>query len=136
MLDSLKVRSQRKLELIDITPQVREQVTRQGMVDGTVLVYTPHTTAGITVNENADPAVRRDIEEYLRRNIPEEAYFDHAEGNASAHIMSSLVSASETFIIEGGRLVLGTWQGIFFCEFDGPRQRQVWLKFCRCNPGE
>jgi secondary thiamine-phosphate synthase enzyme len=93
-----------------------------------VLIFTPHTTAGVTINENADPAVRHDIGEFFKRRLPHQDYFRHSEGNSPAHILSSLISASETLIIENGELTLGVWQGIFFCEFDGPRQRRVLLK--------
>jgi secondary thiamine-phosphate synthase enzyme len=114
--------------MIDITHEVKRYVSEQEVKDGIVLVYTPHTTAGITINENADPAVTTDIEEFLKRKIPHESYFRHMEGNSPSHIMSSYFSASETLIIDNGHLVLGTWQGIYFCEFDGPRTRKVHLK--------
>jgi len=93
-----------------------------------VVVYVPHTTAGVTINENADPAVRQDIGEFFKRRLPRQDYFRHSEGNSPAHILSSLIAASETLIVENGELLLGAWQGIFFCEFDGPRQRRVHLK--------
>ncbi len=125
---TINVRTSRSIELIDITHEVKRFVSEQGIKDGIVLVYTPHTTAGITINENADPAVTADIEAFLSRKIPHESYFRHMEGNSPSHIMSSYFSASETLIIDDGRLVLGTWQGIYFCEFDGPRTRKVHLK--------
>jgi secondary thiamine-phosphate synthase enzyme len=125
---TINVRTSRSIELIDITHEVKRYVSEQGIKDGIVLVYTPHTTAGITINENADPAVTADIEAFLGRKIPHESYFRHMEGNSPSHIMSSYFAASETLIIDDGRLVLGTWQGIYFCEFDGPRTRKVHLK--------
>lgn len=125
---TINVRTSRSIELIDITHEVKRYVSEQGIKDGIVLVYTPHTTAGITINENADPAVTADIEAFLSRRIPHESYFRHMEGNSPSHIMSSYFAASETVIIDDDRLVLGTWQGIYFCEFDGPRTRKVHLK--------
>jgi len=125
---TVSVRSSKGIEFIDITHEVRQYVREKGVDSGIVLVYTPHTTAGITINENADPAVTTDIEAFLKQKIPHESYFRHMEGNSPAHIMSSYFSASETLIINDGELVLGTWQGIYFCEFDGPRTRKVHLK--------
>ncbi len=125
---TLEVRSNRYIEFIDITHEVKQYVKESGTADGLLLVYTPHTTAGITINENADPSVRTDMESFLKKKFPHESYFKHMEGNSPSHLMSSFFSASETLIISAGRLVLGTWQGIFFCEFDGPRSRRVHLK--------
>jgi secondary thiamine-phosphate synthase enzyme len=125
---TINVKSSRSIELIDITAEVKQYVAAEGVKDGIILVYTPHTTAAITINENADPAVTTDIEAFLEQKIPHESYFRHREGNSPAHIMSSYFSASETLIIADGHLVLGTWQGIYFCEFDGPRNRKVHLK--------
>ena len=125
---TINVKSSRNIELIDITPEVKQYIAEQGVKDGIILVYTPHTTAAITINENADPAVTGDIEAFLEKRIPHEPYFSHLEGNSPSHIMSSYFSASETLIIDNGHLVLGTWQGIYFCEFDGPRNRKVHLK--------
>lgn len=127
-VETLAVESHRSIEFIDITSRVKQYVARQGVKDGIILVYTPHTTAGITINENADPAVTSDLAEFLKRKFPHEDYFTHMEGNSPSHIMSSLFSASETLIIDNGQLVLGTWQDIYFCEFDGPRTRKVHLK--------
>jgi secondary thiamine-phosphate synthase enzyme len=124
----IDVQSNQDIEFLDITAQVREFVRAANCRDGILLVFTPHTTAGVTINENADPAVRHDIGEFFRRRFPRQDYFRHGEGNSPAHILSSLVAASETLIVENGEPVLGTWQGIFFCEFDGPRRRRVFLK--------
>jgi len=125
---TISVRSSGSIEFIDITHEVKRYVAEQGIKDGIILVYTPHTTAAITINENADPAVTADIGAFIKQKIPREPYFRHMEGNSPSHIMSSYFSASETLIIHDGQLILGTWQGIYFCEFDGPRQRKVHLK--------
>jgi len=125
--------SQDTIDFIDITHIVRDYVVQSGVDDGAVLVYTPHTTAGVTINENADPSVLGDISHFLTSKIPHEKVYKHMEGNSPAHIMSSLFSASETIIIHNGNLVLGTWQGIFFCEFDGPRHRKVHVKILLDN---
>lgn len=124
----LGIDTHHSIEFLDITPEIKRFLSDKKISEGILIVYTPHTTAGITINENADPSVRMDIKEFIKRKIPHEGYFQHAEGNSPSHIMSSLFSASETLIIDRGNLKLGTWQGIFFCEFDGPRHRKVYLK--------
>jgi secondary thiamine-phosphate synthase enzyme len=124
----VEVRSTQKIEFIDITAQVRDHVRASKCGSGMLLVFTPHTTAAVTINENADPAVPHDIGEFLKRLAPAQDYFRHQEGNSPAHIMSSLVGASEVLVVNNGEPILGSWQGIFFCEFDGPRQRRVLLK--------
>jgi len=124
----VEVQSSSGIELIDITGKIRSIVNDSEISSGIVLIYTPHTTAGISINENADPAVKSDISRSFSKNYCNENYFKHMEGNSPSHILSSLVSASESVIIENGDLVLGTWQGIFFCEFDGPRSRKVYVK--------
>lgn len=116
-----------RVEMIDITSAVQRAIRDEKIKDGLCLVFTPHTTAAITINENADPDVPRDILAALDRAVPLSANYRHAEGNSAAHVKSSLVGASELVIIENGRLVLGTWQSLFFCEFDGPRTRKVFL---------
>lgn len=123
--ESLKTRF--RFEMIDITEHVRKAVHDGKIESGICLVYTPHTTAAITINENADPDVPRDILAALDRAFPLSGNYRHAEGNSAAHVKSSLVGASESIIIDNGRLVLGTWQSIFFCEFDGPRTRKVFI---------
>jgi secondary thiamine-phosphate synthase enzyme len=125
---TIEVKTAQSIEFIDITAQVRDFVRAGKCGSGILLVFTPHTTAGVTINENADPAVPHDIGAFFKRLIPSQDYFRHGEGNSPAHILSSLVGASETLIINNGELILGSWQGIFFCEFDGPRQRRVYLK--------
>jgi secondary thiamine-phosphate synthase enzyme len=102
-----------------------------GWQDGILVVYTPHTTSAVTINENADPDVQRDMNSFLSKLIPNLSEFRHAEGNSDSHIKSSLIGCSETIIVENGNMVLGTWQGIYFCEFDGPRTRKVHLKFIK-----
>ena len=116
------------MEFQDITSQVREVISSSGIEDGACYVFVPHTTAGITINEHADPSVAMDISEQLGRMVPQRSDYRHLEGNAPAHIKASMVGSSQVLLIEGGRLLLGTWQGIFFCEFDGPRQRTVLVK--------
>ena len=126
-MKALRVKTQRAEELLDITPQVERAVRELGLQDGACLLYVPHTTAGITINENADPAVKEDILDTLTRLIPKSLRYKHLEGNAHAHIQSSLVGHSALVPVENGRLKLGTWQGVLFCEFDGPRERTVWV---------
>lgn len=128
MDELLTVKSSLPEELIDITNQVQNSVSRSQVSEGICLIYTPHTTAAITINENADPAVRKDIIQGLRHLKFEQVPFSHSEGNSHAHLKSSLIGCSETVIIQNGRLCLGTWQGVYFCEFDGPRTRTVQLK--------
>ncbi len=124
----LRVKTSRRTHLLDITSEVARAVSDTGVRDGLCHLYVPHTTAGITLNEGADPDVARDIEATLDRLVPRDAGYKHYEGNADSHVKSTLVGVSQTIHIEGGRLQLGRWQSIFFCEFDGPRQREVHLK--------
>jgi len=114
-------------ELIDITRTVEEDVSFSGIKEGLCLVYVPHTTAAVTVNEHADPDVRQDILKQLKVLVPKDCDYSHLEGNSDAHIKSSLLGASQTIPVHEGHLVLGTWQGIFFCEFDGPRDRRFYV---------
>ena len=111
--------------MIDITASIQDAVEKAGMKDGLCLVFVPHTTAGITINENADPSVAADIQSALSRLVPAGAGYAHSEGNADSHVKASLMGASVIVPVEGGKLTLGSWQGIFFCEFDGPRRRKV-----------
>ena len=128
----LTVKTKAKTELIDITSQVQKQIDalarESGITDGLCMLFVPHTTAAVTINESADPSVREDILTVLNEMVPWNAPYRHLEGNSPAHIKSSLIGASELVVVENGRLVLGTWQGIFFCEFDGPRTRKVNVK--------
>lgn len=116
------------MDLVDITHLVQKAVSEAKIKSGLCTVYVPHTTAGVTINENADPSVRSDIIKELNKIIPFDDNYAHLEGNAAAHIKSTLTGCSETLLVEGGSLVLGTWQGIYFCEFDGPRNRKVMVK--------
>ncbi|MBN1269038.1 MAG: YjbQ family protein [Kiritimatiellae bacterium] len=128
MVKQISVHTHGRAQFVDITAEVQAAVRELGVGDGVVTVFVPHTTAGITINEHADPDVVRDIGTALERAVPWEAAYRHAEGNAAAHVKASLLGASARVIVAGGRLQLGTWQGIFFCEFDGPRSRQVWVE--------
>jgi secondary thiamine-phosphate synthase enzyme len=125
---TLSVKSRNQVEMIDITDDVLRAIQEDEIVAGLAVIYTPHTTAAITINENADPDVSRDIVIAINKLIPLRDDYRHLEGNSAAHIKSSLFGASETLIIDQGRPVLGTWQGIYFCEFDGPRQRRVHIQ--------
>ena len=124
--ETFRISSKSRNQFIDITGEVNSVVGKSGINDGDVIVYCPHTTAAITINENADPSVTHDILLTLSELIPpDRAGYRHSEGNSDAHAKSSIVGCSEQVLLEGGKLVLGTWQGIFFCEFDGPRGRSV-----------
>jgi len=127
----LTVRTHNRIELVDITAQIQKFIRDHKVESGLLVLFVPHTTAAITVNENADPSVQRDILAELNRLIPLTGSYQHSEGNSAAHIKSTVIGPSQTFIIEGGQLALGTWQGLFFCEFDGPRTRKVWIKIIR-----
>lgn len=123
---SFDVRTDRRTEFVDITARVRGAVHRSGVREGICVVYCPHTTAAITIQENADPDVVHDMLLWLNQHLPKDVPgFRHAEGNSDSHLKSSLIGSSATVIVRGGELVLGTWQGVFFCEFDGPRQRTI-----------
>ncbi len=124
----ITVKTNAATQFVDITSEVEQAVSASGIGDGWCMLYVPHTTAAVTINESADPAVRADILMVLNDVIPWKAAYRHLEGNSPAHIKSSLVGASEIIAVEKGRLVLGTWQGIFFCEFDGPRTRKIHLR--------
>ncbi len=125
---TISVSSRMKTEMIDITHDVRTAIRTNGVSSGLAMIFVPHTTAAITINENADPDVSRDMLMEINKIVPLQDGYHHAEGNSAAHIKSSLFGASETLIIEDGEPVLGTWQGLYFCEFDGPRRRKVHIK--------
>ena len=127
MIHSIKTHS--KTELIDITSEIQNILNSSGVREGLCMLYVPHTTAAITINESADPSVQADILMILNQIVPWKAAYRHLEGNSPAHVKATLVGPSELIAIENGRLVLGTWQGIFFCEFDGPRTRKLHLSF-------
>ena len=128
MLKTLSVQTASQTEMVDVTGQVQQEVSRSGVDEGRLTLYVPHTTAAITINEGADPAVKADILMVLNQIVPWKANYRHMEGNSPAHVKASLIGSAETVIISGGRLVLGTWQRIFFCEFDGPRSRKLHLQ--------
>jgi len=126
-MTSFSVRTSQRTEFIDITDEVAQAVREAGVTEGVATVFVPHTTAGITINENADPSVVRDILSTLNRLVPRDAGYMHSEGNADSHVKASIMGSSVQVLVDGGRLALGTWQGIYFCEFDGPRTRSVWV---------
>ncbi len=127
-MKTISVRTHSQVEMVDITSEVRNAVAESGVSDGAAILFVPHTTAAVTINENADPDVHRDMVMELNKIVPWDDRYRHAEGNSAAHIKSTLVGASEWIVIENARPVLGTWQGIYFCEFDGPRQRKLIIK--------
>ena len=128
-MEYISISSAKRIQCIDITDNVSRLVNDKGWKEGVLVLFVPHTTAGITINEGADPAVRRDIEETLAKLIPYSAAYHHLEGNSDAHIKTTLTGNSALVILENGRLRLGTWQAIFFCEYDGPRSRKVWVQY-------
>ena len=125
---TISVPTRSGVEFRDITHDIRAVVKESGVIEGICLIYTPHTTAAITVNENADPSVKTDMAMEINKIVPFKDNYRHAEGNSAAHLKSSLFGPSRSIIIQGGDLLLGTWQGIMFCEFDGPRNRRVLIK--------
>jgi secondary thiamine-phosphate synthase enzyme len=125
---TINVRTDEQTSLVDITKQVRSVVKQSGITEGVCIIFVPHTTAAVTINENADPDVKTDILKEMNKVIPFEDDYRHGEGNSAAHIKAGLFGFSENVIIDNGDLVLGTWQGIYFCEFDGPRNRKVCVK--------
>jgi secondary thiamine-phosphate synthase enzyme len=128
MIKTINISSRSRDEFIDITADVARIVKQSGIRDGVCYIFVPHTTAGITINEGADPSVKRDILTALKRVFPHDGDYAHAEGNSDAHIKASLTGSTAVTIIENGELILGTWQAIFFCEYDGPRNRMITLK--------
>jgi len=128
MNTEISVKSRSRNEFINITSEVQNAVDKSGIKDGVCYVFVPHTTAGVTINEAADPDVVADIQQELNKIAPAGSHYRHTEGNADAHIKASIIGSSLTVFIENSKLKLGTWQGIFFCEFDGPRNRKVWVK--------
>ena len=127
-MQMLTVKTDRRTQLVDVTAPLQRAVASSGVTSGICYLYVPHTTAAITINECADPDVARDIEGALDRLVPVDAAFRHSEGNSDSHVKAALVGASQTIYVEGGKLLLGRWQGIFLCEFDGPRERRLQVK--------
>jgi secondary thiamine-phosphate synthase enzyme len=128
MLKTISVKTTAQTEMVDVTSQVQSELSKSGIAEGRLTLYVPHTTAAITINEGADPAVKADILMVLNQMVPWKANYKHMEGNSPAHVKTSLVGSAETVLVSGARLVLGTWQRIFFCEFDGPRNRKLHLQ--------
>lgn len=128
MIKNINVKTRARTEFVNITADVQKIVSESGVQKGVCYVYVPHTTAGVTINEGADPSVEQDILSMFNKLAPRDAGYRHREGNSDAHIKTSLVGSSETVIIDGGKLFLGTWQAVFFCEFDGARNRKVVVK--------
>jgi secondary thiamine-phosphate synthase enzyme len=127
-MQTLSVKTDRRTQLVDVTAQVQKAVASSGVTEGICYLYVPHTTAAITINECADPDVARDVEGAMDRLIPVTGPYRHSEGNSDSHVKAILVGASQTVFVRGGKLALGRWQGIFFCEFDGPRDRKLNVK--------
>jgi secondary thiamine-phosphate synthase enzyme len=127
-MEKINIRTAKRADLLDITREVQNILTKNKVKEGVCFIFCPHTTAGLTINENADPSVRRDIVNTLNKLVPEGAGYSHSEGNADSHVKSSLFGSSLTVFVEHGQLAFGSWQGIYFCESDGPRNRQVWVK--------
>ena len=135
-MKGITVRSERRAQFLDVTQRLVEFVREIGLREGAVIAFVPHTTAGITINENADPDVTADMEAALERAVPWAAGYAHAEGNAAAHVKASMMGSSVTVLVKGGELQLGTWQAVYFAEFDGPRTRKVWLQAMAGDGGE
>jgi len=131
MLAKIAVKTQKRSQFIDITQRLQSVINKNKLQEGILHVFCPHTTAGVTINENADPSVQSDITQTLEKLIPPHAGYQHTEGNADAHVKASCIGSSETLFVEKASIVLGTWQGVYFCEFDGPRSREVWVKIIR-----
>jgi len=125
---TISVKTHTRIDMVDITSSVQNEISKAGVTDGICVVYVPHTTAGMTINEGADPDVCQDMIKKFTDLVPPDAGYRHMEGNSDSHIKTSIIGSSVTVIVEDGRLVLGTWQKIFFCEFDGPRSRKVYVK--------
>jgi secondary thiamine-phosphate synthase enzyme len=131
MIQKISVSTKMRDQMVDITAEVQKIVAKTKIDEGVVHVYCPHTTAAVTINENYDESVQKDIGETLSKVIPHRGGYAHTEGNADAHIKSAIMGSSRALFIEGGKIILGSWQGIFLCEFDGPRTREIWIKFLR-----
>ena len=124
----ITIQTHAREELLDITSKIRSSLEKSNIVEGVTVIFVPHTTAAVTINENADPDVRRDILYKLTKEFPQSDSYHHSEGNSDAHVKSTLTGSSLTVIVENGQLMLGTWQAIYFCEFDGPRTRKIFVK--------
>ena len=127
-MEMVRVKTDRRTQLVDVTAQVQRIVAESRVAAGVCCIYVPHTTAAVTINEHADPDVARDLEGVFDRLVPQKGPYRHSEGNSDSHAKAVLVGTSQMIFVEGGKLALGTWQGVFFCEFDGPRERKMWVK--------
>jgi secondary thiamine-phosphate synthase enzyme len=127
-METLRVKTRRRTQLLDITELVERAVGESGVASGVCYIYVPHTTAGVMINEHADPDVASDLEGIFDRLVPHSGPYRHAEGNTDSHAKTVMVGTSQVVFVEGGKLVLGIWQGVFLCEFDGPRERKIWVK--------
>lgn len=127
-MQMLRLKTNRRTQLVDVTQEIEQVVAESGTREGVCYVYIPHTTAAVMINEHADPDVASDLEGVFDRLVPHKGPYRHAEGNTDSHAKAVMVGASQVIFIERGKLALGTWQGVFFCEFDGPRERKVWVK--------
>lgn len=127
-MEVLKVKTDRRTQLVDVTEMIKRVAEKAGAASGVCYVYVPHTTAGVMINEHFDPDVAADLEGVFDRLVPRTAAYRHSEGNSDSHAKAALVGTSQMIFIEGGKLALGRWQGVFFCEFDGPRERKIWVK--------
>jgi secondary thiamine-phosphate synthase enzyme len=132
MFKKISIQTNSQTDFVNITDEIEKFIASEKISGGIATVFVPHTTAGITINEQADPDVVTDIQNELERIVPHQANFLHSEGNSSAHIKAGLMGSSVQIIIEKGKPLLGTWQGVFFCEFDGPRRREIWMKIISC----
>lgn len=128
-MNILSIQTHSRTEMVSITAQLRDLVQKEGWRTGALLVYCPHTTAGFTINENADQDVRRDMCAHMNKLVPQSGCFRHMEGNSDSHIKTSLFGPHVMLVVEAGEIQLGTWQGVYFCEWDGPRDRKVWMQF-------
>ena len=127
-MEVLRVKTGRRTQLVDVTEEVKRVVEASGVVSGVCYLYVPHTTAGVAINEHFDPDVAADLEGLFERLVPRSGPYRHAEGNSDSHAKAVLTGASQTIFVDDGKLMLGQWQGVFFCEFDGPRERKLWVK--------
>jgi secondary thiamine-phosphate synthase enzyme len=127
-METVRLKTDRRTQLVDMTREVERAVAASGVASGVCYVYVPHTTAAVMINEHADPDVATDLEGVFDRLVPHKGPYRHSEGNSDSHAKAAMVGASQIIFVEGGKLALGTWQGVFFCEFDGPRERKMWVK--------
>lgn len=127
-MEVLRVRTAQRTQFVDVTEEVKQTVEKAGVVSGVCYVYVPHTTAGVMINEHFDPDVATDLEGVFERLVPRVGPYRHSEGNSDAHAKAAMTGSSQVIFVEDGKLALGSWQGVFFCEFDGPRERKMWVK--------